>query len=356
MAVRSSRRTFMARLGAIVGVATSSDISFAQQAMTGRPRFYTRGAKIPENFGLRRLQQNIASAALNERYEKNAVLKDIFSYSYTPPEATVESLEKQYDWRERGFVTDVRDQGYCGSCFIFASLGAFESAYLIANNGAVPPIDPAYFEVSEQELLDCGVAEADCFKGGWHEFVLYYLSFLGAIDASRYSYNPYSTQKGLLCGSNWGKRKYMVRDWAYVSSSDPLPTTEALKVAIRKVGPVVCGVTTVSSDTEKSDPSAVWDIYSGGVITPIKSSGKEEDVNHEVLIVGWDDALKSSEGNLGAWIVKNSWGKNWGSTGTKDAGYVFVPYNRNNIGYGASWVKAYSKKSMELLRMQADLE
>jgi Papain family cysteine protease len=207
-------------------------------------------------------------------------------------------------------------------------LGAFESAYLISNKGT----DPSTFEVSEQELLDCGYAKTNCVVGGWHEAVFAYLLTLGAVGSSLYQYNVSNPTRGSYCNADFGTRPYHALNWGYISVNDVIPSVLALKRAIISHGPIAVGVTA----------SANWDDpkTTNGVVDGTPSSRKATDVNHEVLIVGWDDGLKGKGFPPGAWIVKNSWSDTWG-----EKGYIKVPYGADNIGFGASWVSAYPSDS-----------
>jgi hypothetical protein len=176
--------------------------------------------------------------------------------------------------------------------------------------------------------------ETNCVVGGWHEVVFAYLLTEGAIGAYSptgvpvYTYDPNNPQRGTFCNSNFGARAYYARDWGYVLSDAIIPPVSVLKHAIINRGPIVCGV---SADDH-------WDGYNGGVVDAVPSTLNSADINHEVLIVGWDDTLQGRGfANPGAWIVKNSWGEDWGNKG-----YIIIPYGGDNIGFGASWVSAFS--------------
>jgi len=345
----ATRRKFLSGLGILASSAALPGTSALSQiaTITGfRTKTYARGAKVPSGLRASMFRQNIAATTLEKGLEVNEILRDALSQSYVPSRVPGGAVPSRFDWRDQNMVTPIRDQGFCGSCFIFGSLAAFESAYLIANKGSQPALDANNLEVSEQELLDCGISEADCVVGGWHDFVFTYLQLLGAVNEESYRYNEYASQRGVYCVSNWGSRIYFVRSWNYVSALDMIPSVQEIKSAIQSTGPVVCGVNALARDVAPNK-QASWDDYRGGVIDSVASNGKSEDVNHDVAIIGWDDTLKGNGVSPGAWIVKNSWGTDWGAKGTVDAGYIFVPYNRNNIGFGASWVKAWSAASLK---------
>jgi hypothetical protein len=60
-------------------------------------------------------------------------------------------------------------------------------------------------------------------------------------------------------------------------------------------------------------------------------SGRSSDINHDVILVGWDDR----KGKNGAWLLRNSWGTSWG-----EDGYMWIEYGANQVGTSALWVTA----------------
>jgi cathepsin L len=233
----------------------------------------------------------------------------------------------KFDWRDYDQVTEVRRQGTCGSCWVFGAIAAYEAAYLIS---AGQTNKQAELHVSEQQILDCSFAETNCVVGGWHEVVLVYLKFKGAISGKQYTYDPDHPTRG-ACVSDFGSRPYFVANSGYVDLDDKLlASTEALKQAIYAYGPVVSAVAATAAWDSYEQANPDWKTeYPNAVFKGEKTKDlKESDINHEVLIVGWDD-------NRGVWLIKNSWGPEWG-----DSGYINLPYDTNYIGFGASWVTA----------------
>jgi hypothetical protein len=210
---------------------------------------------------------------------------------------------------------------------------------MLTTNPAINDIN-----VSEQEALDCTFADSNCIVGGWHEEVLLYLRLQGLI--SGYTY-PYHEAKQ-LCTSNMA-RNYFVLNFGYIrDASMPdsafIPSNDALKASIMRYGTLPSGVTTTPSIpgpkswdqyakrnyyTHEVNPNWTTD-FPQGVFpgTPSKSI-MSDIIDHEVAIVGWDDTL----GDHGCWLIKNSWGTDWG-----DEGYMKLPYDCNNIGYAACWL------------------
>jgi hypothetical protein len=241
-------------------------------------------------------------------------------------------IPKQLDWNGLKRVTPAKDQGQCGSCWAFAGIAAFESAYLISNsqdalNGDYPSVN-----VSEQEMLDCVFVENDCVNGGWHEVVFLYLLLNGATDGTKYLYHG---AKG-NCTSNV-QRPYYAANWGYVfdgaDAPSLLPSDKALKAAIVKYGPIAASVCADGFDSyakydESGNLNPKWATdYPGGIF---RGTGNERlsqaNVDHEVLIYGWDDTQ-------GVWLVKNSWGPYWG-----DQGFMKLAFQTSYIGFGSSWI------------------
>ncbi len=203
----------------------------------------------------------------------------------------------QFNWADYNGVTGVRDQGNCGSCWAFATHGAFEGSYAILNNTLI--------DSSEQDTLDCSGA-GSC-SGGWWAYQ--YLIDTGSADETEYKY---VAQKG-TCRANVN-HPYKAVAWGYVDSNNSVPTVDALKKALCEYGPLGVAVAVTPA----------FQAYKSGIF----NENSPANINHGVTLVGWDDSKK-------AWRIKNSWGVGWG-----ESGYMWIAYGSNKIGYAASWVQA----------------
>lgn len=105
---------------------------------------------------------------------------------------------------------------------------------------------------------------------------------------------------------------YKIDSWGYVGSANGVPSVDAIKTAIYQYGPVAVAVAADS----------YFQSYTGGVFNRNSSS----QVNHAVVLVGWDDSQQ-------CWILRNSWGSGWG-----ESGYMRIKYGVNQVGYGATYV------------------
>jgi hypothetical protein len=309
-----TRRAFVAAVGASV-----PSVVFGQSFTPGRP-YYPRGAVLPKGLINRMAAQNATAQAINQRVMAEAAVVEALRTAnprlLLPPPTT---MPAQY----MAQVTAIKDQGICGDCWAFAAVGAFEASFLIMNKQPI--------SVSEQELLDCTFGDTNCITGSFHEVGFLYLQNYGEVSESSY---PYTQVKG-ICISNM-PRTYSLLNWGYVRSErrpeDALIATEdAIKQAIYRYGPVATAVQADNWDTYiKADGNGVanpsWPangIFNGQASSKLKAG----QVDHDVLIVGWDDTVGD-----GVWIIKNSWGKSWG-----DGGYMRLPYGHDNVGTGAAW-------------------
>jgi hypothetical protein len=199
----------------------------------------------------------------------------------------------------------IRDQSKCGSCWAFASLGSFETSQRLVNDVAV--------DLSEQRILDCAFMkgkDAGSCAGGWYTDVFDWLTTSGTVPHEYI--DPYVAQER-TCSAQ-ATSPFKAKAWGWVSPYQSDPSAAEIKEAICKYGPVA---TTVNA-------TKTFVAYTGGVFD-------ERDpgiINHAVVLVGWDD-------QRGAWLMRNSWGTNWG-----EAGYMWIKYGANSVGRYSAWVLA----------------
>jgi cathepsin L len=219
--------------------------------------------------------------------------------SPTPANCTSATV---YDLRTQGVMTPVRNQGNCGSCWAFSAMGSYEASYL-ARNGL-------QIDTSEQYILGC--ANSGTCNGGWYGTVFQWMLTNGVADeaSAPYTAKDSSCVKGV-------STPYKADLWGYVSPSSSIPTVSQIKQSICDHGAVTAAVYVSNG----------FQAYTSGVFNEKKTNT----INHGIVLAGWDD-------NKGAWLLKNSWGSNWG-----DGGYMWIAYGSNSVGYGAAWVTAAPK-------------
>lgn len=218
------------------------------------------------------------------------------------------ALPSSWDWRSQKVLPGVRDQGSCGGCWAFGTVGVFEAALKKAGG----PLT----NLSEQFLISCNT-------DGW--------SCNGGLTGSKYHYNilgrnqseigavletvmPYRESNGAC--SVAVPHPYKLAGWSYVDGREwTVPSPDKIKNAIYTYGPVAAAVCAGNAFSR----------YSGGVFSTNENVCGGHS-NHLIILVGWDDAT-------GSWILRNSWGSAWG-----ESGYMRIKYGTSRVGESASWV------------------
>jgi C1A family cysteine protease len=236
------------------------------------------------------------------------------------------------DWRNNGgnFVTPVRNQGGCGSCWAFATTAALESAVLRAEN--TPGID---LNLSEQVLISCGSSgghDAGSCAGGavYPSYASDYIRDTGLPLETCYPYTATDGSCGSAC-STYQTSTYQISGWAYAVTTSP--TVSAIRDALVSYGPLV---TTMDVYNDfYSYTSGVYSYTSGGY-----------EGGHAVLIVGYNDAGQY-------FIVKNSWSGGWGESGYFKIAYSelgtvvnFGQYTMRYTGSACSYLVTPSSQSL----------
>jgi KDEL-tailed cysteine endopeptidase len=225
-----------------------------------------------------------------KQYVSGLRTEEVGSYGCKTFSSSASSAPSSIDWRNKGAVTSVKDQGQCGSCWTFSATGAIEGAWAIANSQLL--------DLSEQELVDCatGVSYGShgC-DGGEMEGAFKYVIEKGQCAWSEYPYTSGVSKTGGAC-------QKCTAAVVISSCSDVKPNDQvSLKAAVAQQ-PVAIAI---EADTR------YFQSYSSGILT---STSCGTSLDHGVLIVGYGE-----ENGQKYWLVKNSWGITWG-----DVGYVKI--------------------------------
>ena len=207
------------------------------------------------------------------------------------------ALASSMDWRSKGAVTGVKNQGQCGSCWAFSTVGSVEGYNKIKHGHLT--------SLSEQELVDCDKSDSGC-NGGLMTRAFKYVESKGLETESQY---PYNGRSGTCKANKAENSAVKISGFKRASRS-----SAGLKTAISH------GPTSVSIEADQS----VFQRYSGGVIT----KGCGSNLDHGVLAVGYGSSSDCKDYA----IVKNSWGSSWGSKG-----YVNICMDQCGVTHDASY-------------------
>ncbi|XP_059494450.1 procathepsin L-like [Stegostoma tigrinum] len=195
------------------------------------------------------------------------------------------------DWRRRGLVTPVKNQGRCGSCWAFSATGAIEGQWAKKHKKLI--------SLSEQNLVDCDRRSRGC-RGGWMTSAFRcVMRNKGINSAATY---PYTARRG-RCRFQRNKVAARIKGYKRVRRRE-----RALARAAKRVGPIAVAIHAGRRS---------FHLYRRGVYYDRRCSQR---LNHAVLLVGF-----GRERGMNYWLVKNSWGRSWG-----DRGYIKMAKDRRN--------------------------
>jgi len=212
---------------------------------------------------------------------------------------SLRAVPKSVDWRTKGVVTPVKDQGGCGSCWAFSVSGVLEGQHALATGKLV--------SLSEQNLVDCSKEQGNFGCGGGWPFDSYEYVIRDSEGLDTEMSYPY---KGVdqTCAYDPSKVGATATAFAVLT-----PDSESgLQEAVANVGPIsVC-----------INANGNFMGYSGGVFDDAECTSNFDDIDHCVLAVGYGTDSASGKDY---WLVKNSWNTSWG-----EQGYIKMARNKMN--------------------------
>merc|ERR1719253_328276 len=215
--------------------------------------------------------------------------------NFTAPDAV--------DWRKKGVVTPVKDQGRCGSCWAFSATSEVESSMALAGKG-LPILAP-------QQVVSCDTYDGGCNGGDLPSAFQYIQKARGIVKESQYPYTSGGNGRSGRCKAA-GTPTGTIKSTSYATppcngggcnSQDE----DTLKTNIASYGPAAICV----------NANDKWQSYISGVVKS-GCSGSYDSLDHCVQLVGY---------GVGYWLVRNSWNTDWG-----EDGYIYLQAGDNMCG------------------------
>jgi C1A family cysteine protease len=274
--------------------------------------FQQRSAIFQSNLQIIKLQNRKAHAAGKDTQFGVNKFSDLdpkefaslyFGYKETRPhvdkvesyDASADPLPVSFDWRTKGAVSPVKNQEQCGSCWAFSATEGVESAWFLAKKQLLI--------LSPQQIVSCDANDDGC-DGGDLPTAFGYIQQNGLEPDAVYPYTSGNGDDG-SCLFDSTKVVAKISGFKYATTTG---NETAMQAAMIPNGPLSICV-----------DASTWQNYQGGVIT----HGCGDSLDHCVQIVGWASTAKNDP----YWIVRNSWGTDWGLNG-----YLWVERGHDECG------------------------
>jgi cathepsin L len=226
-------------------------------------------------------------------------LEDLPQASLFLEPENVQTLPDKVDWRDHGYVTNVKDQGRCGACYAFAATGSLEGQTYRRHRRLV--------SLSEQQIVDCSSEfDNDGCNGGLPHNCFLYIQYNHGIDTEK-TY-PYTGTDTGTCAFKKEDVGATDTGFQYVKFGNET----ALEIAVAHVGPIAVAV---------DARSALFQNYKEGVYYNPDCHSAKGLLDHAMLVVGYGQTDDMTD----YWIVKNSWNETWGNKG-----YIWMSRNHDN--------------------------
>ncbi len=275
---------------------SQADIESIQKAINSQGASWTAG------------ETSRTLMTIDERRSALGLIPDTMSADSRtqPPSGSMALAPTEFSWGNKdgwNWMTTIKNQGGCGSCWAFATAAAFEARLRINLNQPNLAVD-----VSEQNMVSCWLGSCEGANATW---VMTYFQTYGCPDEACF---PYASGSGTaapctdLC-PDWASRVYGLTTYGNYN----FPSVETIKNEIMLHGPVQMHMSVYAD----------FDSYTGGVYQHV--TGAYEGA-HLVVMYGWDNANN-------CWLVKNSWGTDWGEVGPNgQRGWFRIRMGANEVG------------------------
>ena len=236
----------------------------------------------------------------------NLDMKLLNKINYKKVSVNSNGAPDSWNWIDQGVLGPIKDQGYCGSCWAFSTMGNIEALNTMKTK--------EYIALSEQQLVDCDTEVDMGCDGGLMEYAFQYLIDNGCMSQEDYPYVGYDD----TCKYDKDKVVVRIKDWKMLETQDE----GEIKEFLYDNGPLAIAI--------NADP---FQYYTEGIIDEDEWSCDPEGLNHGVVLVGY-----GSENGVDFWIIRNSWGDYWG-----EQGYCRVARGKGTCGVNTYVITAVLK-------------
>jgi len=238
-----------------------------------------------------------------KKYDATGLAISCLAHGVTSPAMTTEALPTSWDWRTKGVVNPVKNQGQCGSCWAFSTIGVIESKWAILGNTLT--------SFSEQEIVDCShgcseeppygqVCNQGC-NGGWQWNAFYDVVSWGGVDLE--TDYVYTAQTGTCHKQQYTSHAPLKNYTCLSTPQGAIASEDQMAAYLVANGPIAIAM-----------DAGLLESYQGGIIQPTAGQCSQVQLDHAIIIVGFDVDTTQTP-NLPFWIVRNSWGTAWGESG-----------------------------------------
>lgn len=204
----------------------------------------------------------------------------------------IKGLPETIDWRTKGVMTTVKDQGHCGSCYANAATAQIESAAAIASG--------LLFDLSLEQGAFCTENPHSCggtggCAGGTAEVVFDAVAKSGGMfESFQYPYSGYYGNDSACALPTTVSPKVSITGYTKLPENEYAP----LMQAVATEGPIAISV-----------DASVWHAYHSGIFSGCDQ--QNPDIDHAVLLAGYGFEPNGQK----YWLVRNSWSASWGEAG-----------------------------------------
>eukprot|EP01107_Rhizomastix_libera_P017571 TRINITY_DN852_c0_g2_i1.p1 TRINITY_DN852_c0_g2~~TRINITY_DN852_c0_g2_i1.p1 ORF type:complete len:367 (+),score=64.92 TRINITY_DN852_c0_g2_i1:36-1103(+) len=265
----------------VYGVTRFADLSPAEFAALYSNAEH--GAKLVEEF-----EHAVAAGAMHKSNETASPVAAVSALA----------LPTDVDWRAKGAVTDVKNQGQCGCCWTFSTVANIESLYKIKYNQLI--------DFSPQQLIDCDhtckffTCNKGC-SGGVPKYAMEYIKKNGLTTLKKY---PFIGKEG-TCSYTESMSQVTIKDFVAIDNDEG-----EMQKYVANSGPISACLYVNSN----------FQYYKSGVFDD--AGCPTNTINHAITVVGY-----GTENGKDFWIIKNSWGDDWG-----EDGFIRIARGKNMCG------------------------